>query len=139
MWLRLSNIPVKPALLLASLCTIVWASAAPAATVALASDTRESHATETTVAEPANDLPAGAVPGTAPDALLLTTSGIDPGTSIVVPRFSESEIGFKLDGELTEPVWSQVPGYDEMRVLEPDTMEVPRHATATSTPKKRST
>ncbi|MEJ2089167.1 MAG: DUF5916 domain-containing protein [Gammaproteobacteria bacterium] len=123
---------MKPALLLASLCTIVWASAAPAATVALASDTRESDATEpmvAAVAEPTNDLPAGAVPGTAPDALLLTTSGIDPGTSIVVPRFSESEIGFKLDGELTEPVWSQVPGYDEMRVLEPDTMEVPRHAT----------
>jgi hypothetical protein len=66
--------------------------------------------------------------GTAPDILLLTT-GLTPGEAIVVPRFEESEINFKLDGRLDEAVWARTPGYDDMRVLEPDTLEVPRHRT----------
>ncbi len=67
-------------------------------------------------------------PGTAPDRLLLTT-GLAPGEAIVVARFDEREIGFVLDGRLDEPVWARVPGYDDMRILEPDTMAVPRHRT----------
>ena len=51
------------------------------------------------------------------------------GGSIKVPRFRESEINFRLDGKLDEPVWAEVPGYDDMRVLEPDTLAVPRHKT----------
>jgi len=69
------------------------------------------------------------LPGTVPDTLLLTTTGFVPGEAIIVPRFEESDIHFKLDGRLDEPVWSQVPGYDDMRVLEPDTLAVPRHRT----------
>ena len=74
-------------------------------------------------------LPAGAGPGSAPDRLLLTTSELESGASIVVLQFDEDEIEFTLDGELNEPVWAQLPGYDEMRVLEPDTLEEPRHRT----------
>jgi hypothetical protein len=80
--------------------------------------------------EAAREVPADLdPPGTAPAALLLTTTGIDEGASINVPRFRESEIAFRLDGKLDEPVWAQVPGYDDMRVLEPDTLAVPRHKT----------
>ncbi|TNF89685.1 MAG: hypothetical protein EP301_02585, partial [Gammaproteobacteria bacterium] len=66
--------------------------------------------------------------GSAPERLLLT-AGLVPGEPIVVPRFEENEIGFTLDGRLDEAVWAKVPGYDDMRVLEPDTLAVPRHRT----------
>ena len=68
-------------------------------------------------------------PGTAPAALLLTATGIDDNAAIQVPRFRDSEIDFRLDGRLDEAVWAEVPGYDDMRVLEPDTLAVPRHKT----------
>jgi hypothetical protein len=74
-------------------------------------------------------VPPGTASGTPPERLLLTASGLDEGVSIVVPFLKESEIEFVLDGELNERVWSEVPGYDEMRILEPDTLEIPRHAT----------
>jgi hypothetical protein len=61
-------------------------------------------------------------------SLQLATS-LEPGASIHVPKFDEDQIDFRLDGELNEAVWQQIPGYDEMRVLEPDTLEVPRHRT----------
>ncbi|MCZ6617885.1 MAG: DUF5916 domain-containing protein, partial [Gammaproteobacteria bacterium] len=61
--------------------------------------------------------------------LPLTTSGVAPGLIIIVPGFEEDDFEFVLDGELNEPIWGQVAGYDEMRVLEPDTLEVPRHKT----------
>ncbi|MCZ6887326.1 MAG: DUF5916 domain-containing protein [Gammaproteobacteria bacterium] len=69
------------------------------------------------------------VAGSAPERLLLTASGLDSGMNIDVPGFAEDDFEFVLDGELNEPIWSQVPGYDGMRVLDPDTLEVPRHKT----------
>ncbi len=81
-------------------------------------------------AEPAGEpLPAGAEPGSAPQSLLLTAAGQEEQSAIRVPRFREREIRFVLDGKLDEPVWKQVPGYDGMRVLVPDTLEIPRHRT----------
>jgi hypothetical protein len=86
-------------------------------------ETLDPHAAApTTMAVPA-------MPGTAPERLLLTTVTLEGGASILVARLEESEIEFQLDGRLDEPVWQQVHGYDEMRVLEPDTLEVPRHRT----------
>ncbi len=73
---------------------------------------------------------AAAVTGTAPDRLLLTTATpMSEDQPIVVPRFDDNSIGFKLDGVLDEPVWSQVPAYDSMRVVVPDTLAAPRHRT----------
>lgn len=43
---------------------------------------------------------------------------------IVIPRFSNVDI--KIDGRLDEPVWREVQGYDNMTVIQPDTMAVPR-------------
>jgi len=80
-------------------------------------------------ADPVADSPTNAAPGSAPERLLLTASGLAGDASIVVPQFVEGQFEFTLDGELNEKVWLEVPGYDEMRVLEPDTLEVPRHRT----------
>lgn len=97
------------------------------ATVQAAPAPTPKTAPKTVPAEPA---PPGATPaGTAPATLLLTATGVDDGAAIQVPRFKESEIAFRLDGKLDEPVWARVPGYDDMRVLEPDTLAVPRHKT----------
>lgn len=50
-------------------------------------------------------------------------------TLIDVPRFAEADIRINLDGILDESIWAQVPGYDGMTVIDPDTMMVPRHRT----------
>ncbi|MGE0623729.1 MAG: DUF5916 domain-containing protein [Pseudomonadales bacterium] len=69
-------------------------------------------------------------PGSAPDRLLLTTATpLTDEQPIVVPRFDEKTLSFKLDGVLDEAVWREIPGYDSMRVLIPDTLAVPRHRT----------
>lgn len=81
-----------------------------------------------TAPAPVSQIPAE-LPGSAPDRLLLTAIGLAEGEAIVVPRFEEDDIDFKLDGELNEAVWAEVPGYDDMRVLEPDTLAMPRHRT----------
>jgi hypothetical protein len=73
--------------------------------------------------------PPGFEPQAAPERLLLTHTELDDGAAIEVPKFSEAAIDFKLDGVLSESVWGGVEGYDGMRVLVPDTLEVPRHKT----------
>ncbi len=73
--------------------------------------------------------PAGFEPRSAPERLLLTPTGLAEGEAIEVPQFAEADIDFKLDGDLNESVWAEVPGYDGMRVLVPDTLAVPQHKT----------
>lgn len=48
---------------------------------------------------------------------------------IKIPKFDDREITVIIDGELDEPVWQQVPAYDKMVVLEPDTLEDPPYET----------
>jgi hypothetical protein len=48
---------------------------------------------------------------------------------IVVPQFAEADIQINLDGILDEKVWAEVPGYDGMTVIDPDTMTVPSYRT----------
>ncbi|HEY5645015.1 MAG TPA: DUF5916 domain-containing protein [Pseudomonadales bacterium] len=88
-------------------------------------------AAEMPAAPPAAPAPAEpGEPGTAPDQLVLgAASPMSEGQPIDIPRFSEKDIDFKLDGKLNEAVWSRVPAYDDMRVLTPDTLAVPRHRT----------
>ncbi len=99
-------------------------AAAPATATATAVGT-PTTSTSTTATEPPEDF----VPGSAPAQLLLEANALGEGEPIVVPRFEESAIDFELDGRLDEAVWASVPGYDGMRVLVPDTLEVPRHRT----------
>ena len=49
--------------------------------------------------------------------------------SILLPRKSSADIDITIDGRIDEAVWSQVPGYDNMLVMEPDTLEQPRYKT----------
>lgn len=48
-----------------------------------------------------------------------------------IPRFTDSEANITIDGRLNEPAWASVPGYDNMRVIEPDTLENPPLQTRT--------
>ncbi len=50
---------------------------------------------------------------------------------ILLGKYADAEINIKIDGYLDEPVWSQVTGYNNMTILEPDTLEVPRFSTVT--------
>ena len=60
------------------------------------------------------------------DALRLVTDAGDGG-AIIVPRYDSVEI--ELDGRLDEAVWAEVPGYDDMVVVEPDTLDPTRFKT----------
>ena len=60
------------------------------------------------------------------DSLRLVANSAD-GEAIVVPRYDTVEI--ELDGHLDEPVWREVPGYDNMVVVEPDTLANTRFRT----------
>ncbi len=74
-----------------------------------------------------------------PDAATGTPIGpslqLRPGTradgrpSLKVPHFDKVDI--KLDGIVDEPVWSQVPAFDEMLVIDPDSLAKPRYRTDT--------
>lgn len=58
--------------------------------------------------------------GVAPDNVEVD---LRSGAAIALQRFSEKEVAIKLDGVLSEQVWASVPAYDEMRVIEPDTLD----------------
>ena len=48
-------------------------------------------------------------------------------TPIDLPKYADAKI--VVDGSLDEPIWSEVPGYDNMRVIEPDTLKRPANRT----------
>ena len=60
------------------------------------------------------------------DSLRLISEARD-GEAIMVPRYDEVDI--ELDGRLDEAVWREVPGYDNMVVVEPDTLGPTRFKT----------
>ena len=49
------------------------------------------------------------------------------GEAIVVPRLDSAEVA--IDGKLEEAIWDDVPGYDNMVVVEPDTLTPPSFRT----------
>ncbi|MYE80437.1 MAG: hypothetical protein F4X36_01045 [Gammaproteobacteria bacterium] len=51
----------------------------------------------------------------------------DTGAAVHVPYFETVSIA--IDGLADEAAWSEVPGYDDMRVTDPDTLEEPRYRT----------
>ncbi len=48
---------------------------------------------------------------------------------IDVPHFEHQEAAVVVDGRLDEPVWAKLPGLDNMKVIAPDTLAEPAHAT----------
>ena len=46
---------------------------------------------------------------------------------IAVPRYDAVDI--RIDGRLDEPIWAEVPSYDRMVLVEPDTLAEPRYRT----------
>jgi hypothetical protein len=60
------------------------------------------------------------------------TGGVDATTEpLILPRYDDENLDMKIDGHLDEHVWSEVPGYDNMTILDPDTLDVPRYSTVT--------
>ena len=49
--------------------------------------------------------------------------------SILVPRRSEASLSIKIDGRIDESVWTKLPSYDNMLVMNPDTLAQPRYQT----------
>ena len=50
---------------------------------------------------------------------------------LAIPRFSEAEAVIRLDGELDDAIWAQVPGYDRMTLIRPDKGGTGRYRTQT--------
>ena len=50
-----------------------------------------------------------------------------PARAVHVPYFETVNIA--VDGLSDEAAWSEVPGYDDMRVTDPDTLEEPEYRT----------
>lgn len=65
-------------------------------------------------------------PADSPSQLVLD---LNVGSPISLPRFAESQINMTIDGNLNESVWSEFNGVDDFRVVDPDTLETPRHET----------
>ena len=53
----------------------------------------------------------------------------DPDSSIALTRVNRGAI--KLDGIVDEDVWADAPAYDNMLVMDPDTLAEPQHGTVT--------
>ncbi|MCP4301263.1 MAG: hypothetical protein GY783_11810 [Gammaproteobacteria bacterium] len=51
------------------------------------------------------------------------------GDAIAIRRIDHEEANVTVDGYLQEPAWATAPLFDEMRVIEPDTLAVPPYAT----------
>ena len=49
--------------------------------------------------------------------------------NINIPEFAKDQFNMRMDGRLDEAVWQQVPGYDNMLVMDPDTLADPRYKT----------
>jgi hypothetical protein len=72
--------------------------------------------------------PAGDVIRIQPQASGGVDATIEP---IVLEKFADDDIDITIDCYLEEAVWGKVTGYNNMTILEPDTLEVPRYSTIT--------
>lgn len=53
------------------------------------------------------------------------SSSGDPTAPMVFKRFAALAIDVQIDGKLDESIWSQIEGFDNMRVVSPDTLKEP--------------
>ena len=70
-----------------------------------------------------------ALPAAPVEEAVARTTIVADGATIPVARMRDPDI--TLDGRVDEPVWQQVPGFDEMLVSEPDTAAEPKYGTIT--------
>ena len=49
--------------------------------------------------------------------------------SILLPGMGNRDVGVTIDGRIDEAIWRDVPGYDNMLVMDPDTLVEPRYKT----------
>ena len=74
------------------------------------------------VATPAQALTAGGS-----DSLLIPEN--TDRDDITIPKLPSEQAGIQLDGRLDEALWQQIPGYDNMLVMDPDTLADPSYTT----------
>lgn len=71
------------------------------------------------------------------DAEPVMTTPVQPPASIVVGDGEVVEVAYRsslsvqIDGRIDEPIWSEIPAFDNMLVTEPDTLASPQYATRT--------
>ena len=69
---------------------------------------------------------------TSPQSMPEKMIAMAPGggeVDINIPEFDKGQFNMSMDGRLDEAVWQQVPGYDNMLVMDPDTLADPRYKT----------
>lgn len=69
-----------------------------------------------------------AMPNVMAQAMVALGSG-GKDVDIDIPQFSKDQFAMRVDGRLDEAVWQQVPGYDNMLVMDPDTLADTRFTT----------
>ncbi len=62
-------------------------------------------------------------------ALTDETVNITPTQTLRIPQYHGDQSPVNVDGKLDEPIWRELPAYDEFQVLEPDTLERAPYAT----------
>jgi hypothetical protein len=87
-------------------------------------ESEESTAVSTAAGSKADPLLSRAVKSS---MVALGSGGAD--VDIQIPEFTKGEVAVRLDGRLDEGVWEQVPGYDNMLVMDPDTLADTRYKT----------
>ena len=79
--------------------------------------------------------PAKTAPLPAPEAgasamnSMIALGSVGADVDIQIPEFAKDAVSISLDGRLDEGVWDQVPGYDNMLVMDPDTLADTRFKT----------
>ena len=62
--------------------------------------------------------------------MFVTTAFADTENApLKLPQFAHGQANVQVDGRLSEAVWRQVPGYEEFRVVIPDSLARPRYRT----------
>ena len=61
------------------------------------------------------------------DVIALDSDGTN--VDILIPQIVKLSQPMNIDGRMDESIWSEVPGYDNMLVIEPDTLTDPRYKT----------
>ena len=60
---------------------------------------------------------------------MIALGSVGADVDIQIPEFAKDAVSMSLDGRLDEGVWDQVPGYDNMLVMDPDTLADTRFKT----------
>ncbi len=79
--------------------------------------------------KPASTLEPAPSPAVGSAAQPVVAAAVAPGDAINVTYANDADI--KLDGHVDEAIWATLPVYDNMRVIDPDSMATPEYTTKT--------